>query len=131
MSTYLSNGISVPKIYRPGLGYSPASGPQVGGLGVNANPHEYSSTFFGDNVKALFPLVGQNAFGNRRRRSLRNRRRKRKSRKSKRSKRKSRKSKRSKRKSRKSKRSKRKSRKSKRSKRKSRKRSKKRSVKNN
>jgi hypothetical protein len=67
MSTLLSNGITVPKTYRPGLGFSPSSGPQVGGLGVNANPSYYSSTFFGDNVKALFPLIGQNSFGKKKR----------------------------------------------------------------
>ena len=63
--TELSNGIIVPKYYNPGLGYSPASGPPVGGLGVGANPRVYSSTFFGDDVKALLPPT--NAFGKRKR----------------------------------------------------------------
>lgn len=117
MTTILGGDIAVPKLYRPGLGYSPASGPQNGGLGVNANPYVYSSTFFGDNVKALFPSVvadavaaGKVSFGRRRsrKRSKRSKKRSRKSSKKsrKRSRRKSRKSKKSRKRSRKRKRSK-------------------------
>lgn len=48
--------LNVPKTYVPGLGYSPASGPAVGGgFGVDYSPEIYSSTFFGSDVKGLFP----------------------------------------------------------------------------
>jgi hypothetical protein len=53
--TTLASGIVVPKYYIPGYGYSTATGPQVGGYGVGANPNEFSSTFFGSNIKALLP----------------------------------------------------------------------------
>lgn len=104
--TELSGGIVVPKYYKAGLGYSPASGPQVGGLGVGANPREYSSTFFGSDVKNLLPPTL--AFG-----SKKSKRRSRKSvKKPKKSRRKSRKSvKKSKKSVKKSKKSRRKSRK--------------------
>ena len=51
-----SEGIIVPKYYIKGYGYSNSSGPPSGGLGVNANPAFYSSTFFGSDVKGLFPI---------------------------------------------------------------------------
>jgi hypothetical protein len=57
--TTLPDGLIVPKIYRPGLGYSASSGPQVGGLNVGANPREYSSTFFGSDIKSLLPMTYQ------------------------------------------------------------------------
>ncbi len=53
--TTLPFGIVVPKYYIPGYGYSTATGPQVGGYGVGANPNEFSSTFYGSNIKALLP----------------------------------------------------------------------------
>lgn len=59
--TELYPGLVVPKIYMPGLGYSAASGPQVGGSGLGpadaggASPYKYSSTFFGSGIKQLFP----------------------------------------------------------------------------
>jgi hypothetical protein len=55
--TTLYPGMTVPKIYTKGLGYSPASGPQVGGLDISANPYVYSSTFFGSDVKGLLPPI--------------------------------------------------------------------------
>lgn len=72
----------LPFQYRTGLGYSPASGPQVGGagLGVMGDPSIYSSTFFGSDVKGLFPDPKQNfnakksAFGKKRRKSATKRR---------------------------------------------------------
>jgi hypothetical protein len=48
--------LQLSKYYVPGLGYSPAGGPPVGGYGP-ANPSIYSSTFFGSDVKGLLPLV--------------------------------------------------------------------------
>ena len=56
----------------PGLGYSVGSGIPFGGLGVSATPLEYSSTYFGSDVKGLLP--GNLTFG-RRRRSFRKKRR--------------------------------------------------------
>lgn len=53
--TTLSSGLKVPLNYKPGLGYSPASGPPMGGQWMQASPEIYSSTFFGSNVKGLFP----------------------------------------------------------------------------
>lgn len=38
-----------------------SSGPPVGGLGVGANPYQYSSTFFGHNVKDS--MIPTNFFG--------------------------------------------------------------------
>lgn len=65
VGTELYPGLVVPKIYRPGLGYSTATGPQVGGTGLGpadaggASPYKYSSTFFGSDVKQLFPSTFQ------------------------------------------------------------------------
>ncbi len=50
--------ITVPKYYIAGLGYSPSSGPAVGGgsgYGFKYGPEIYSSTFFGSDVKSLLP----------------------------------------------------------------------------
>ncbi len=60
--------LNLPITFRSGLGYSPASGPQVGGigLGINGDPSIYSSTFFGSDVKGLFP----NRFSSKRRRTI-------------------------------------------------------------
>ena len=53
------------KYYVPGLGYSTSSnGGTGGGPNFPANPSVYSSTFFGDNIKALFPIMPSiNSFG--------------------------------------------------------------------
>ncbi len=73
VGTELYPGLVVPKIYMPGLGYSAASGPQVGGSGLGpadaggASPFKYSSTFFGSGVKQLFPSTFQ--FSSRKRKS--------------------------------------------------------------
>jgi hypothetical protein len=52
--TTLLDGLVVPKYYTEGYGYSHASGPPVGGFGPE-NPYIYSSTFYGSDVKGLFP----------------------------------------------------------------------------
>jgi len=57
--TTLYPGMIVPKYYIPGLGYSPSSGPPIGGYGVGANPRQYSSTFYGSDVKQLYPNTWQ------------------------------------------------------------------------
>lgn len=53
-ATVGDNGVAVLQFF-PGLGYSPASGGPVGGLGVSATPLEFSTTFFGSDVKSLLP----------------------------------------------------------------------------
>ena len=55
--TELYPGMVVPKLYIRGLGYSASSGPQVGGFGTLSSPREYSSTFYGSNVKQLLPYT--------------------------------------------------------------------------
>lgn len=83
--TELYPGMVVPKIYMPGLGYSTASGPQVGGSGLGpanaggASPFKYSSTFFGSGIKQLFPSTFQ--FSSSKRRASKRRASKRKTRK--------------------------------------------------
>ena len=71
MSTDLLGSISVPKIYRPGLGDSPASSGCAAGslLPENGNIYYYSSSFFGENMKDLLPnptINPQFSFGRRR-----------------------------------------------------------------
>src|ERR1700722_9782432 len=84
--TELLYGITVPKIYTPGYGYSNASGTPEGGIGLgpgyadnieasnapvellaNASPWIYSTTFYGSNVKDLVPVIpiykGASSFG--------------------------------------------------------------------
>ena len=103
MPTNIS-GYSVPLNFTPGYGYGPGSGPPVGGRGVGASPKLYSSTFYGSNVKSLFPLISQydlpavskqqfmkkKSFGRKKRRS-RKRKSKKRSRKSRKSRKRSRK----------------------------------------
>lgn len=56
--TTLPSGIVVPQYFTEGLGYSPASGPAVGGGGpVSYSPAIFSSTFFGSDIR-LFPRYG-------------------------------------------------------------------------
>jgi len=57
---------AVPLDFKTGLGYSPNSGPPVGGWSYNP-----VSTFFGDNLSAILPS-GRTYFGRRRRRSFGN-----------------------------------------------------------
>jgi hypothetical protein len=55
---YGNGPVLTSKYYVPGLGYSSASGPAVGGgLGMPASPLIYSSTFFGSDVKGLLPSM--------------------------------------------------------------------------
>jgi len=65
MSATFNDGVAT-LYYIPGLGFSPASGGPVGGLGVPATPLKYSSTFFGSDVKGLLPP--NTLFGHRHRR---------------------------------------------------------------
>lgn len=71
MNTLKLNGfetITVPKYFIPGLGYSPASGPPSGGLWLGPSGDSSinnSGSFFGYDVKGLFP----NSFGSKKRSS--------------------------------------------------------------
>jgi hypothetical protein len=54
-----SQTVYLPIEFRRGLGYSPASGPSVGGTNyTDYNPMIYSSTFFGSRVKEfMIPMI--------------------------------------------------------------------------
>jgi len=54
-ATVDQNGVATLYIVGPGLGYSHNSGPAIGGLGSGDTPLQYSSTFFGSNIKSLLP----------------------------------------------------------------------------
>ena len=62
-TNYFNNQILpyLPIQFTRGLGYSPASGPPEGGGNFTSyNPHIYSSTFFGYDVKgAMIPSIFQ------------------------------------------------------------------------
>jgi hypothetical protein len=52
--TNIVDGFITSKHFVPGFGYSPSSGQNIGAA-VQANPSIYSSTFFGTDLKSLFP----------------------------------------------------------------------------
>lgn len=82
MSATVNNGIATLQFYE-GLGYSPASGGPVGGLGVDATPLFYSTTYFGSDVKGLLP--NNLTFGHKKSRTKKTRTKKTKTKKNKRS----------------------------------------------
>jgi hypothetical protein len=57
--TKLPSGIEVPLNFKPGEGYSPGSGPPIGGFG-----NMPMSTFFGEDLSDLLPKgIGKRSFG--------------------------------------------------------------------
>jgi len=53
-ATVSEDGVATLQFF-PGLGYSHNSGSAVGGLGTSDTPLQYSTTFFGSDVKGLLP----------------------------------------------------------------------------